>query len=43
VDIEIDEPWAGSTERGFGQRSYFSLTRAGAKELAAWLNDILKP
>lgn len=38
-DFEIDEPWAGCTESGFGQRCDISLPREMAVLLAQWILD----
>ena len=38
LDIEIAEPWAGSTETGFGATTSVSLTPDLARQLIAWLN-----
>ncbi len=37
LDIRIEEPWAGSTETGFGQTSHATLTREDVKRLLEWL------
>lgn len=35
--IEIDEPWSGSTETGFGQTSYFYLSKEDAAKFAFFI------
>ena len=35
--IEINEPWSGSTEIGFGQTAHFTLDKDQARQLAAVL------
>lgn len=35
--IEIDNPWAGDTETGFGYITYFNMTANQAKRLKDWL------
>jgi hypothetical protein len=35
--IEIDEPWSGSTEGGFGHTATFTLDKDQARQLAAVL------
>lgn len=37
ITIEIEEPWAGSTETGFGQSCSHSLSPEEARSLAQWL------
>jgi hypothetical protein len=37
ITLEIDEPWAGSTETGFGQTCTMSISLDDARALAAWL------
>ena len=43
VDVSIENPWAGSTESGFGAVTHFSLSREHAVHLleflAEWLNE----
>lgn len=39
LDIEIDEPWAGSTETGFGATTSITLTAADLQKFIAWLGD----
>jgi hypothetical protein len=39
LDIEIDEPWAGSTETGFGATASVSLTKEQADALRKWLAE----
>lgn len=36
-DFEIDEPWAGDTEYGFGQKNDITLPRDKAVKLARWI------
>jgi hypothetical protein len=36
-DFEIEEPWAGCTETGFGERCDLSLPREEAVALARWI------
>jgi hypothetical protein len=36
-DIEIDEPWAGDSETGFGSTARVSLNRTQALALRDWL------
>jgi hypothetical protein len=35
--IEIEQPWSGSTECGFGQSCAFTMTKDQARQLAAFL------
>ena len=35
--IEIDNPWSGDTESGFGRSTSFTLTKEQARELAGTL------
>lgn len=35
--IEVDNPWSGDTETGFGRSASFTLTKEQARELAAQL------
>jgi hypothetical protein len=35
--IGIEQPWAGSTEYGFGQSCAFTMTKDQARQLAAFL------
>ncbi len=37
IVLEIDNPWAGSSETGFGQSCRISLTPETAKALGEWL------
>lgn len=37
IAIEIEEPWAGDTETGFGRSGSIRLNKAQAIELAEWL------
>lgn len=37
ITLEIEEPWAGCTETGFGQSCTITLNAAEARALAAWL------
>ena len=37
--IEIDAPWAGSTESGFGQTLSVTLPRIQVDEFLVWLED----
>lgn len=37
VDIEVDEPWAGSTETGFGRTSSIQISPTRAIDLANWI------
>lgn len=37
VSISVNNPWAGSTETGFGATCYVSLTVEQAHELGRWL------
>lgn len=39
IMIEIDAPWAGSTESGFGQTISMTISRTQACELAQWIAD----
>lgn len=41
VNFEIDEPWAGCTETGFGQKNNFDLNFEQAKQLRDFLNNVL--
>lgn len=36
-DFEIKEPWAGSSETGFGQTCDISMDASAAKALADWI------
>lgn len=38
LQITIEEPWAGSTETGFGYTCHMDLTKEQAKELADFIN-----
>jgi hypothetical protein len=40
VTIEIDEPWAGSTETGFGQTCSIGLSLEEAKKLAEFILNV---
>lgn len=42
-DFEIEEPWAGSTESGFGHRCDISMDAASAIYLANWILARAKP
>lgn len=37
ITITIEEPWAGSTETGFGYRCSVRLDCAAARDLGEWL------
>jgi hypothetical protein len=37
LNIEIDEPWAGSTETGFGATASVSLNKEQVARLITWL------
>lgn len=37
LDITCDRPWAGDTESGLGREVTIDLTKAQARELAAFL------
>jgi len=37
VTIQIEEPWAGSTETGFGQSCSMGLSLDDAESLGRWL------
>lgn len=37
VSIAVDNPWAGSTDTGFGYTCYVSLSVEKAHELGRWL------
>lgn len=39
--LEIDNPWAGSTETGFGYTTSMTLDREQAQQLADFLTDKL--
>lgn len=39
IAIEIEEPWAGDTESGFGRSGSIRLTRDKALLLATWLQE----
>ena len=39
--VETDEPWAGDTETGFGQKGRITLSREDASALRDWLTDRL--
>jgi hypothetical protein len=39
--VEIDNPWAGSTEEGFGQTTAITVSRDAAEDLRDWLNAAL--
>jgi hypothetical protein len=41
MHFEIDEPWAGSTETGFGATTSIYLPRADAIELVRWMAEQL--
>ena len=36
-NFEIDNPWAGDSETGFGRTTHFRMTPDKALELASWL------
>lgn len=38
VHFEIDEPWAGSTETGFGATTSIEMSFDEARELVRWLS-----
>ena len=38
VHIEIDEPWAGDTDSGFGRTCHIDLSPQQAAALEVWLN-----
>ena len=40
VFIEIDEPWAGDTETGFGRTGRITLPHDAARALGLWLMDM---
>jgi len=40
ISIRIENPWAGSTETGFGATCYVGLSTEKARELAAWLSAV---
>lgn len=45
IALEIEEPWAGDTETGFGRSGAIRLTREKALLLAGWLQkaaDVVK-
>lgn len=35
--VEIDNPWSGSTETGFGQTASMAISKTDAAALGAWL------
>lgn len=37
ISIEVDNPWAGSTETGFGYTCHVDLTTDQARQVAAFL------
>ena len=37
INIQIDEPWAGSTETGFGQTTSITISYDEAEKLGRWL------
>ena len=37
LEIEIDEPWAGSTETGFGATTSIRLSKEDVARILAWL------
>lgn len=37
IELEINQPWAGDTESGFGRTTSISLPCEVAVQLAAWL------
>jgi hypothetical protein len=39
VQIEVEEPWAGDTEAGFGRTGAIRLNRHQALMLAQWLQE----
>lgn len=39
ISIEVEEPWAGDTEAGFGRSGAIRLTREKALLLACWLQE----
>ena len=40
--FELENPWAGSSETGFGQTTYANLSLAQTKMLYTWLGDVLE-
>lgn len=40
ISIEIEEPWAGDTEAGFGRSGAIRLTREKALLLARWITAV---
>jgi hypothetical protein len=42
VRVEIDHPWDGDTERGFGTTAYWTLDRAEVRQLRDFLNAQLE-
>jgi len=38
--VSVENPWAGSTETGFGYTCQLELTAAQARKLADWLNAL---
>jgi hypothetical protein len=39
--VEIDNPWAGDTETGFGRRATFTLSKDDARALIEYLTSYL--
>lgn len=39
IYIEVEEPWAGDTESGFGRSGSIKLSKAQAELLACWLSQ----
>jgi hypothetical protein len=36
LHVAVDNPWAGSTETGFGATTYFNLSPEDATKLISW-------
>ena len=42
LHIQVDEPWAGDSESGFGCTGYGTLTEKQAVDLLFWLAEQLR-
>jgi hypothetical protein len=41
LNVEIEEPWAGSTATGFGATASVTMSREQAIALRDWLNKVI--
>ena len=42
VTLSVDNPWAGSSEAGFGETCSVRLDKDQVQQLAAWLTEAAK-